>query len=116
MKMIVEDLKKEIKTASAEDLEADDAYIKSRNAMQKTIEKQTETKDLAEKGLSELEVKMAKLDEEKGELQKDLDASNDEKAALEKDCGWVKTHFKKRQDARKAEIQGLMEAKNFLAG
>merc|ERR1719473_849745 len=114
--MIVEDLKKEIKVAREEDAEAEEAYIKSRNAMQKAVEKQTDSRDLAEKELSELEVKITKLEEEKGELDGDLSAANDEKAALEKDCGWVKTHFKKRQEARKAEIEGLMDAKNYLAG
>jgi len=116
MKMIAEDLKNEIKTASEEDSEADEAYIKSRNAMQRTVEKQTESKDLAERDSSELVVKISKLDEQKGEFNSDLGAANDDKSALEKDCGWVKTHFKKRQDARKSEIAGLTEAKNYLAG
>jgi len=35
---------------------------------------------------------------------------------LDKDCAWVKSHFDSRREKRKAEIEGLQEAKNFLAG
>jgi len=36
--------------------------------------------------------------------------------SVAKDCAWVKSHFESRRDKRKAEIDGLVEAKNFLAG
>ena len=32
------------------------------------------------------------------------------------DCKWVKTHFESRRDKRKTEMQGLVDAKSFLAG
>jgi len=35
---------------------------------------------------------------------------------LNNDCAWVETHFDSRRDKRKAEIDGLVEAKNFLGG
>lgn len=46
----------------------------------------------------------------------DLTANGDEAKALSNDCDWVKTHFESRRDKRKAELDGLVDAKNFLAG
>jgi len=96
MEMIKEDLEKEIKVASEEDAEAEEAYIKDRNNMQATIEAQNEAKDNAERELAELEEKITQLDADKDDLNGDLDAQNDIKVALEKDCGWIKTHWDSR--------------------
>merc|ERR1719313_2745567 len=73
----------------------------------------------------EKEIKVAR--EEDAEAQKeyekdraDLKATLDAQKQLEKtlfeDCDWVKQHFDSRAEKRKAEIDGLMDAKNVLAG
>ena len=36
--------------------------------------------------------------------------------SLSTDCAWVKTTFKTRREKRKLEMDGLVEAKDFLAG
>jgi predicted RNase H-like nuclease (RuvC/YqgF family) len=97
MKIIKTDLEMEIKTASEDDAEAEESYIKNRNAMQKTLEKLKASKDLKQKELADLELKIAKVEEKKEERDDDLDAANDEKLAIEKDCGWVDTHFEERR-------------------
>ena len=35
---------------------------------------------------------------------------------LKHDCNWVESHFDSRRTKRKAEMDGLVEAKNYLAG
>merc|ERR1719201_3344027 len=87
MEMVKTDLEKEIQVASEEDAEAEDAYIKDRNNMQETLEAQNEAKDQAERELAELEEKITALEADKSDLNDDLDAQNDIKVALEKDCG-----------------------------
>ena len=37
-------------------------------------------------------------------------------ASSEKNCAWVESHFDARREKRKAAIDGLVEAKNSLAG
>jgi len=116
MEMIATDLEKEIQVAGEEDAEAEEAYLNDRNNMQATLEAQTESKDQAERELAELEEKITKLEADKDDLDDDLDAQNDVKVALEKDCGWIKTHWDDRKEAREKEVQGLVDAKNYLAG
>jgi chromosome segregation ATPase len=116
MKMIKTDLEMEIKTAREEDAEAEESYIKNRNAMQKTLEKLKASKDLKQKELADLDLKIAKVEKTKEERDDDLDAAKEERDAIEKDCGWVDTHFEDRRTKRKAEIDGLIDAKNYLAG
>jgi len=38
------------------------------------------------------------------------------KKALAADCSWVETDFDSRAESRETEIDGLLEAKNILAG
>jgi len=114
--MIKTDLEMEIKTAREEDAEAEESYIKNRNAMQKTLEKLKASKDLKQKELADLDLKIAKVEKTKEERDDDLDAAKEERDAIEKDCGWVDTHFEDRRTKRKAEIDGLIDAKNYLAG
>lgn len=59
-----------------------------------------------------------KLDTEKfkGQKEGDLDAEGDLKKTLMSDCSWVKSHFKSRAEKRQKEIDGLQEAKGYLAG
>jgi len=66
--------------------------------------------------LSELKTQLADVQESKDQKDKDLGEEKKMKLSLTKGCAWVKSHFKSRRDKRQAEIDGLIEAKNFLAG
>ena len=55
-------------------------------------------------------------DKVKKEIQDDLAAAKDMQKSLGSDCKWVKTHFDTRRKKRKAEMEGLVEARDFLAG
>jgi len=114
--MIKEDLEKETKEARADEAKAQAEYEKQSGALQDALDAQTETKASLEKERADLADKMAGADKYKNEREDDLDAQKDAKKALGTDCAWVKTHFKSRRDKRKTEMEGLVEAKNFLAG
>merc|ERR1719473_1638793 len=92
LSMLKEDLEKEIKTAREEEAESQAEYEKQRAALQETMNKLLETRTALE-------------DEKAGELE-----------AMKPNCDWVLSTFDSRRDKRKAEIQGLIEAKGMLAG
>jgi len=64
------------------------------------------------------ELRQTKLDTEeyKGQKEGDLGAEKDLESSLMKDCSWVKTHFDSRAEKRQKEMDGLQEAKGYLAG
>jgi len=45
-----------------------------------------------------------------------LDAEKEVQKSLNTDCAWVKSTFDTRAKKRKLEMDGLVEAKDFLAG
>jgi len=116
LEMVKEDTQNEMKTARSDDADAEAGYEKNRAALQDTYDAQEASKIQAEKELADTEGKIADMEEFKS--GKAADAGEEAKLAtsIEKDCAWVKTHFTTRRDKRKAEIEGLVEAKNFLAG
>jgi len=114
--MLSEDLEKEIADGRADDADAEDKYQKQNGALQSTLDAQDATKVGLEEELASTEEKIdATKDFRKGKTD-DQSAEGDTKKALATDCKWVKTHFQTRRDKRKTEMQGLVDAKAFLAG
>jgi len=116
LEMIKEDLQKEMKEGRADEAKAQSEYEKQSGSLQDSLDAQKETKVSLEKEIAALDDKTASAEAYKGEKKDDLSAEEDMKKSLKTDCNWVKTHFKTRRDARKTEMAGLVEAKNFLAG
>jgi len=116
LEMIKEDLQKEMKEGKADEAKAQAEYEKQSGALQDSLDAQTETKVSLEKELAGLGESISSAEKYHGEKADDLKAEEATKKALETDCDWVKSHFQKRRDSRKAEMDGLVEAKNFLAG
>jgi len=116
LEMVKEDTENEIKTSREEDAEAEADYEKSRSALQETLDAQTASKIANEQELAELQEDIADTEELKDSKASDLAEEQSLEASLAKDCAWVETHFDSRRDKRKAEIDGLVEAKNSLAG
>merc|ERR1719333_1436424 len=113
---IKEDLEMEIKTGRQEEADAQADYEKERAAMTETLEAQTDSKVATEKDLAELESKIADKTAFKEQKETDLKEQETLKDSINTDCAWVATHFDSRREKRKTEIDGLVEAKNFLAG
>mmetsp|Transcript_15811 Transcript_15811/g.35668 ORF Transcript_15811/g.35668 Transcript_15811/m.35668 type:complete len:90 (-) Transcript_15811:125-394(-) len=84
--------------------------------MQDTLDAYRDSKANAEKELADLQAKIADIEQYKSDKGQDLDEEKKMEQALQGDCGWVQTHFQSRRDKRKVEVDGLVEAKNFLAG
>merc|ERR1719160_1272154 len=116
LEMIKEDLQKEMKEGKADEADAQAEYEKQSGALQESLDAQKATKVSLEKEIAGLDDSIASAESYKNEKKDDLDAEEDMKKSLKTDCEWVKTHFDSRRDARKQEMAGLVEAKNFLAG
>jgi hypothetical protein len=116
LEMVKEDTEKEMKESIADDKANQAEYEKNRGALKKTLDAQTASKVELEKELADLEQKMQDTHEAKEGKINDLSEAQALEGTLGKDCAWVKTHFDSRREKRKAEIEGLQEAKNFLAG
>lgn len=116
LEMIKEDLQKEIKEGQADEAKAQAEYQKQSGALADSRAAQKETRVSLEKEIAGLSENLADAEKHKGDKEADLAAEENMKKSLETDCAWVQTHFGSRRDARKKEMDGLVEAKNFLAG
>eukprot|EP00928_Gymnodinium_smaydae_P067838 TRINITY_DN5082_c0_g2_i1.p1 TRINITY_DN5082_c0_g2~~TRINITY_DN5082_c0_g2_i1.p1 ORF type:complete len:718 (+),score=195.03 TRINITY_DN5082_c0_g2_i1:50-2203(+) len=114
--MIRDDLEMETKVARTDDANAQTAFEKDRASMNSMLKAQKTSKAAAESELAALNMKVADLDEHKDLRGKDLEAAKTEAKALDVDCAWVESHFESRRTKRKTEMDGLVEAKNYLAG
>merc|ERR1719203_397597 len=114
--MIKEDVAREIGTLRKDNDKSEGQYEKEREAMQQTMDSQIALKMATEKELVSVESQVEDMEGTKGAKEKDAEAENDLKNQLDLDCSWVSTHFQSRRDKRKAEIEGLVDAKGFLAG
>jgi len=116
LSMLVEDLEKEMADAKSDDADAQEKYLKQNGALTETLNAQKATKVTLEEELAGVDAKIDVTEDYKESLEGDLKGSNAEKKALNTDCDWVKTHFDSRRSKRKTEMDGLQEAKDFLAG
>jgi len=116
LSMTVEDYQKEMKTGRQQDAEAEEDYEKDRAAMEEVLNalKESHSNKVSELAETQNSLGDAKsfLDQKEGEM----DDEKGMKKTLTKDCNWLRTHFKSRRSKRKAELDGLAEAKNILAG
>jgi len=116
MQYIIEDLQDEIKNGVKDEATNQAEY----DAQMKTAENLVS--DLKAKQ-SSLEDIIAKRGEEKTEENKDMkenikdtDSELSYKHKITPDCDWIKKNFDGRATARTAETDGLVSAKEFLAG
>jgi len=114
--MIKEDIEKELADAAKADGAGAIFFGKNKAALEETLSAQEKSRGQAKKSLAELQAKMADTTEYKDAKDSDLDAEKETKKALDDDCGWIETDFDKRRDARKAEMEGLVEAQTYLMG
>jgi len=114
--MLVEDAQKEMSEGKADDADAQAKYEKQNGALQETLDAQDSTKVSVETEKADLEGKMDAFEKFKAGKNGDKSAEDDTNKALLTECAWVKDHFDSRRTKRKTEIDGLVEAKAFLAG
>eukprot|EP00933_Yihiella_yeosuensis_P076076 TRINITY_DN856_c0_g1_i1.p1 TRINITY_DN856_c0_g1~~TRINITY_DN856_c0_g1_i1.p1 ORF type:complete len:639 (-),score=220.99 TRINITY_DN856_c0_g1_i1:141-1784(-) len=115
MDMVREDMEKEIEDTKKADVEDQAQYEKDYSAMKSKLDTQNKAKVSTERALADLNERISAQTDSRDETNNDNNAAKDDKAALEKDCNWVKTNFASRRQKRQAEIEGLVEAKGLLA-
>jgi len=116
IRMIKEDVEKEIKTARADNAEAQAQYEKERGALQESLDAQLALKASTEREQLEVKGKHQEVTEFKNAKNKDLTAENALTTAISSDCSWVAQYFDSRRTKRAKEIEGLIDAKGYLGG
>merc|ERR1719401_2000558 len=116
LSMIKEDLQKEMEEGRADDAQAEADYEKQSGALQDALDAQKETAVSLEKQLASLQEEVSATEKHQSKKKADEEAEEEMKKTLVQDCKWVKTHFESRRKKRKSEMDGLVEAKSFLAG
>eukprot|EP00927_Polykrikos_kofoidii_P082054 TRINITY_DN8050_c0_g1_i3.p1 TRINITY_DN8050_c0_g1~~TRINITY_DN8050_c0_g1_i3.p1 ORF type:complete len:704 (+),score=138.80 TRINITY_DN8050_c0_g1_i3:70-2181(+) len=116
LSMIKEDFEKEIKTSRVEEASAQKDFEEQRKTLSRSEKAQKAAILSLEGQIADLEKTMLDKEDSKKQLQADKDNGETLKAALETDCAWVETHFDSRRQKRQSEIEGLTDAKNYLAG
>merc|ERR1719401_2118196 len=116
LEMLAEDLQNEIDKGREMDAEAQEQYLKTRADQEASIHAMSKLKEVKSEELAELQDSSLDNEQKKSALLADLEEEEKLKKALYSDCSWVATHFDSRREKRKTEIQGLQDAKNYLAG
>lgn len=116
LEMIKEDLEKEMKTGKAEDTTAQKDYLSQKSALDTMLKSQEATKVATEKELADLLATIQAREEDMNQADSDLGSQKELESSIATDCSWVETHFDSRAEKRKAEMDGLVDAKNYLAG
>jgi len=114
--MLQQDLEKEMKSQGQDEIDAQTDYEKDLSALTENYRASEKAKTGSEGELADLKSDKQDQTDTKDGAQGDID---DEKAlakAIAGDCDWVESHFEKRRTKRKAEMDGLADAKDFLAG
>jgi len=115
LEMLKEDINKQIKSEGQAEIDAQVAYEAQYTEL-------TMANRASEKAKMQAEKEKADLGEDKNdqtgykeEAEADVAEEETRAKAIEKDCNWVKTNFESRRDKRKAEMDGLTDAKEFLS-
>eukprot|EP00747_Dinoflagellata_sp_TGD_P133202 gnl/TRDRNA2_/TRDRNA2_175164_c7_seq24.p1 gnl/TRDRNA2_/TRDRNA2_175164_c7~~gnl/TRDRNA2_/TRDRNA2_175164_c7_seq24.p1 ORF type:complete len:258 (-),score=110.74 gnl/TRDRNA2_/TRDRNA2_175164_c7_seq24:71-844(-) len=116
LSMLVEDTEKEIAQGRAEEAEAQKDYEEERAAAQGMKDSITDTKVKLEGDVADEEASIEDSKEFKAQTHSDLGAQEDLEKTLFENCDWIKNEFEDRKAKRKTEIDGMLDAKNMLAG
>lgn len=116
MEMVKEDMAAEIKSGKEEDAENQELYENDYKALKEVLESQKTKQITLNKLLAEQQGELQSLTDTNSTSTEQQTSELEEKQSLAVDCGWIKTKFQQRRDKRKAEMDGLVEAKGMLAG
>jgi len=116
IRMLKEDIEKEMKTSREDNAAAEAQYEKERAELQNTLDAQLALKDSNERQLGEVQGSINDKNKFKTAKETDLIAENGLRNAINSNCAWVANNFQSRRDKRKVEIDGLIDAKGYLAG
>ena len=113
---IKQDIEQEIVTGRADEKTAQAAFEKERKAIRESFVAQEKAITETQTEMAEVKAKVTDIVGERSVHEAELKEQEEMGDALVRDCEWVKTEFENRRKARKIELDGLAEAKDFLAG
>jgi len=113
--MLKEDLELEIKNGVKDEIAAQEEFEKAKAAAETLIVDLTEKKTNLEAAKSEKEEQKTLEHEKMAENEQSLADNEEYKAKISPDCDWMLSSFQERVEKRKAEMNGLVQAKEFLA-
>merc|ERR1719453_2053845 len=116
LSMIKEDIEKEMKVSSEEEAEALAAYTKLYKESQATVDALDEKLVSLGQDIAGKMKEIADLSSLKDQKAASESATNDFLTDLGPNCDWVDKYFDSRMSKRKAEMEGLQQAKAVLAG
>lgn len=113
--IIKEDLQNTIAMNKREEEQSKKAYEESVALMEKAVKVKKEKRLIIKKELAELGESLADKQASLSDNAKDTAEAEEMTKALTTDCLWVKSSFDTRRKKRKAEIEGLQQAKINLS-
>merc|ERR1719327_2649259 len=113
---IKEDLENEIGVSKKAEAEAQAEFEEQRAAATQVLNDLKAKKTSLEKMEAETEEKIADAGEDKAEVLTRKENKAKYRESLKPKCDWMKSTFQERRDARREEMNGLLESKASLAG
>merc|ERR1719152_712915 len=114
--MIKEDLEDEIANGIKAEEMSQQEYAKAKAAALKLIATLEEKKTNLEEAKAETDVKIGDAETLQEETEKLLKAKEEELQDMKPNCDWIMKAFETRREKRKAEMEGLLQAKSYLSG
>jgi chromosome segregation ATPase len=114
--MLIEDLQAEIKNGVKDEVAAQGEFEKNVDSAKALIEQLEEKKANLEEDKASTEEKLSDEHEDMKMNSENLETNEDYKKKITPDCDWMLNSFEERREKRKAEMNGLVTAKEFLAG
>lgn len=114
--MLIEDLESEIKNGIKDEVAAQAEFEKNVDAAKKLIETLEEKKTNLEEDKAKNEQKKDDEEETKKENEEKLSINEEYLKKIKPDCDWMLNAFEERVEKRKAEMNGLVTAKEYLTG
>jgi len=116
LEMIKEDIEKEMKTSSKEEGDADAAFRKQRAESTECMDAfKAKVVSLGEAVAGKMK-EISEASTVLGDKEASKTATDDFLTELKPNCDWIGRTYDSRMDQRKAEMDGLENAKNVLAG
>jgi len=114
--MLIEDLQSEIKNGIKDEVAAQAEFEKNVDAAKKLIETLEDKKANLEEDKADNESKRDDEEATKAENEKSLGINEEYLGKIKPDCDWMLNSFEERREKRKAEMNGLVTAKEYLSG
>jgi hypothetical protein len=116
MTYIIEDLQDELAEEKEIEAKAQAEYEAEMAAAQKLVDDLTAKKVHLEETIAKRKEDKEEETQDMKENTRDRDSEVDYKAKIKPDCDWILKAFDERATARAAEMSGLTQAKEYLAG